>query len=331
MVGAVVGGLCWPRMPWWSQLLVLLIGGFHAAASFFHFSRGRHGAAWAAAWGALTLATALLGSLELLAVYVVAVVVWNAWWASLRPRTDREWAPDVARQTTGTIEGGLLTIRDVRCFDWHSETAFDERWETRSYELARLESVDLFASYWMGPSIAHLIVSFGFAGQDHLAFSIEVRRARGTEWSNFAGFFKAYELVTIAADERDIIRLRTTVRREDVYLYRLVSTPEFRERLLRAYVADCNQLARTPRFYHTVITNCTTQIVRLVRAAGQRLPLNWQMIATGHAPEYLQRIGIIDPRLPFARLKRRAAISTLGQAIDRDPRFSTRIREEQAG
>ena len=101
-------------MPWWSQLLVLLIGGFHAAASFFHFSRRRHGVVWAAAWGVLTLATALLGSLELLAVYVVAVVVWNAWWASLRPRTDRDWAPDVARQTTATIEGGAAGVRGGR-------------------------------------------------------------------------------------------------------------------------------------------------------------------------------------------------------------------------
>lgn len=41
-----------------------------------------------------------------------------------------------------------------RRFDWHSETAFDERGETRSYELALFESVDLFALTWMGPSIA---------------------------------------------------------------------------------------------------------------------------------------------------------------------------------
>lgn len=316
-------------MPWWSQVLVLLIGGFHALAGFFHFSRKRHGAVWAGAWVVLTAATMLAGSRALLAVFVVVVVVWNAWWASLRPRLDRDWAPDVARQTTGTIAGGLLTVRDVRCFDWISETEFVERWETRTYELARLDSIDLFASYWMGPSVAHLIVSFGFEGSDQLAFSIEVRRQRDELWSNWAGFFKAYELVTIAADERDIIRLRTTVRREDVYLYHLESTPELRERLLRAYIADCNRLARTPRFYHTIITNCTTGIVRLVRAAGQALPLDWRMIASGHVPEYLQRLGIVDGSRPFAAVKRGAAISAIGQAVDRDPEFSRRIREER--
>ena len=103
----------------------------------------------------------------------------------------------------------------------------------------------------------------------------------------------------------------------------------FRERLLRAYIADCNRLAAAPRFYHTIITNCTTQIVRLVRAAGERMPLDWRMIATGHMPAYLQRIGIVDPSKPFAEIKARAAISKLGQALDRDPEFSQRIRAER--
>lgn len=313
-------------MPLWSQILVLLIGGFHAVAGFFHFSRKRFGSVWAAAWVVLTLVTVLVATRALLAGFVVTVVVWNVWWATLRPRTDRAWAPDVGRQTSGCFEGGLLTVSDVRCFDWHTETEFVERWETRSYELSRLDSIDLFASYWASPSIAHLIVSFGFEGSDQLAFSIEVRRQRGELWSNFAGFFKAYELVTIAADERDIIRLRTTVRREDVYLYRMESTPAFRERLLRAYIADCNRLVKRPRFYHTIITNCTTQIVRLVRAAGRRVPFDWRVIVSGHMPAYLHRIGIVGPWGSFAEVKRRAAISAVGQAVDRDPEFSRRIR-----
>ncbi len=314
-------------MPVWSQLLVVLIGGVHAAASYYYFSRRRHGAVWAAAWVALTLATALLGSPHLLAVFVVIVVVWNAWWASLRPRSDRPWAPDVARQTTGEFVGDRLVLSDVRCFDWRSETEYTQRWERRTYDVSRLDSLELFASYWTGPSIAHLIVSFGFEGQDQLAFSIEVRREGDDVWSNFAGFFKAYELVTIAADERDIIRLRTTIRREDVYLYRLRTTPEFRRRLLHAYVEECNRLARTPRFYHTIATNCTTQIVRLVRAAGHRLPLVWGMIASGHAPRYLHQLGLVDDRLPFRELRARSAISAKGRAAEGDPAFSRRIRE----
>lgn len=218
-------------------------------------------------------------------------------------------------------------MRDVRNFDWRREEGdFTGRWETRAYDLAALESIDLFASYWMSPAIAHLIVSFGFAGQGRLAFSIEVRREQGEPWSGLGGFFKVFELVTIAADERDVVRLRTTVRGEDVYLYRLRSTADLRLRLLTAYVADCNRLATHPRFFHTFLTNCTTQVIRLVRAAGPPLPLDWRMIASGFLPNYLHRIGLLDRR-PFAELRSLAAISGQARAAEHAADFSARIRD----
>lgn len=309
------------------QLAVLVVGLLHAAASAFYFSRGRAALVWMTAWIVVTTSTLVRGDVYAMAGFWGAALAWHLWWVSLRPRGDHDWAPDVARQTTGTIVGDTLTLSDVRNFEWRGDDDYDERWEPRSYDLAALESLDLFASYWMGPAIAHLIVSFGFGAQGQLAFSIEVRRKRGEAWSNFAGFFKAFELVTIAADERDVIRVRTGVRGEDVYRYRIPAPPEFCRRLLSQYVADCNRLAREPRFYHTILTNCTTQAVRLVHAAGRSLPLDWRMIVSGYVPAYLHRIGILDRTRPFAELHAQAAISARARAVHDDPAFSREIRE----
>lgn len=308
------------------QVAVVLVGALLAVTSFFYFSRKRAGATWAAGWAALTAVTLLRGDAAALGLFWAAVAVWQAWWMSLRPRLDRDWAPDVARQTTGLIAGDRLVMKDVRNFDWRAEDDATERWETRSYDLAALETVDLFASYWTIESIAHLIVSFGFAGQGQLAFSIEIRRERGEPWSAFGGLFKMFELVTIAADERDVVRVRTAFRGEDVRLYRLRTTAEFRRRLLAAYVADCNRLANEPRFFHTFLTNCTTQVIRLARAAGQSLPLDWRMIASGHLPRYLHAVGLLAPG-GFAGLRASASVGERARAAGDAADFSARIRE----
>ena len=46
--------------------------------------------------------------------------------------------------------------------------------------------------------MAHVIMSFGFDGGDYLAWSIEVRRRKGGEFSPMADLFKSNPLVIIA-------------------------------------------------------------------------------------------------------------------------------------
>ncbi len=112
-----------------------------------------------------------------------------AWWVTLRPSNDRVWADDVARTASGTVEGDHLMMRNVRNFIWHSDSDYEPRWETRSYDLNALTGVDLLMSYWAGELIAHAIVSFGFADGQHLAFSIEIRKEKTETYSALAGFF----------------------------------------------------------------------------------------------------------------------------------------------
>ena len=90
-----------------------------------------------------------------------------------------------------------------------------------SYELHRLNSVDMIMSYWTGPAIAHMLISFGFDTGEHVVFSVEIRPEAHEGFSELGGFFKEFELSIIAADERDVIRVRTNIRGEDDYLYRI--------------------------------------------------------------------------------------------------------------
>ena len=313
-----------------AQILIASTGVIHAIAAYFYFSKARGAIACAAAWILFTAVSAYLvrgypwvtGS-----VFLTAVAWWTGWWMPIPALADRDWIPEDLRQATGEFVDERLSVRNVRNFAWQSQHEFIARWETRVYSLNTLGAIDLFACTWGDPNIAHLIVSFVFDDVPPLAFSIETRRETSEKWSILAGFMKSYELIVIAADERDVIRVRTNVRHETVKRYRLAFTPQMRRDLLTHYVNELNDIATRPRFYNTFFRNCTTEVARILRAAGQPIPLDWRLVLSGHVPEYLYRRGLIATHDTFESCEAAAVIGARARAADAFPDFSARSRQ----
>lgn len=271
------------------------------------------------------------GALRLPLGFALLLLGLLGWWSALTPSHQRDWIPELARLPRIERQGDSLKIENFRHFTWRSETDYDIAWQDRSISLDAVEGVDLFLSYWSGEAIAHLLVSFTLRDDVPLTFSIEVRRETGEEWSSLAGFFRSYEMAYVAADERDVVGLRTHARREDVRLFRLAASPQQARDLLLAYAADINRLAARPRWYNTLGTNCTTVVYRLVEqvAPGWRfsLPLDPRVLLSGYLPGYLQRIGAIRQDLPLAELVAKGRISERARTVPiGDPGFSRAIR-----
>lgn len=261
-------------------------------------------------------------------VFAGALVLVGGWWSTIRPSNDRDWQPDVAVLPHTTIRGDLVTVHNVRNFDYRTESDFTPRYDDRTFDLRQLDRVDLVAVYWMGPAIAHLFLTFGF-GDNHLAISIEARKERGEGYSSLGGLFRQYELVYVVADERDVIRLRTNYRKnppEDVYLFRLQGPIENGRHVFLDYMRAINDLRERPRFYHTLTTNCTNVIFMHTRVNPGHLPFSWKILLSGYAPEYVYEAGRLDRRLTFEELQRRSHVNAAARAADQAPDFSRRIR-----
>ncbi|THD84740.1 DUF4105 domain-containing protein [Aliigemmobacter aestuarii] len=308
---AVLGGAAWAGMAFWLHL------------------------PGAARWGALAaLALAAIAAVALRlrsaragwAVLAVSALVVGGWYQTITPRDDRVWDIDVSRGVKARIDGDRVTLSDLRDFRWASETQADAVWTERTYDLTRLDSVDMLTSVWDSPDIAHLLVSFGFADGEHVVFSVEIRREKGESFNEVGGFFRQFELVLIGATERDIVRLRTNHRKEEVRLYPVTLTPDQRRALFLSYVGLAQDLEAAPRFYNTLTANCTTTVYSLARVLKSDLPVDERLILSGRLPEYLDDLGVLGGEGSVGDRRQAALITPRAQAVPEGADFSAAIR-----
>ncbi len=247
-------------------------------------------------------------------------------YALVRPSNERDWQPDVAVAPTVDIDGERVTVHGVRNFRYRSESDFDARWESRSYDLAKLRTLDLVMSYWGPLDYCHTFLSFGFEGGEQLAASVEVRKELGEGYSTWAGFFKRFELIYVFADERDLIGVRTNQRGEHVYLYRLPVRPERLRELFLSYLRFADELAREPEFYKVIRNSCGVNILHRVSETGRTVFVGRDALLNGYWDRHLYEQGALDQSMPFEELRAASLIDARAQEAGEAPDFSSRIR-----
>src|SRR5262249_44607445 len=182
---------------------------------------------------------------------------------------------------------------------------------------------------WKIGPVAHTFVSFNFDdGTPPVCVSIEARPEVGERFHPLASLFKQFELIYVVGDERDLVRVRTEHRGEEVFLYRIRATPEGVRRLFRTYLDRVNELAGRPEWYHLVKNNCTPNIVpNARRAAGAgRARFDYRYLLNGLIDRYLYGAGVLDTSLDFEELRRRSHINEAARAAGDALDFSARIR-----
>jgi hypothetical protein len=263
---------------------------------------------------------ARLGFLAAFAVVLVCFLL-------IPPSNSRTWQPDVAVLPYATFNGNEVTIHNIRNSDYRTETDYTVRHYDKTFNLAKLKSVDLSLVYWGSPYIAHTMMSFGFEGDGTICFSIETRKEIGEAYSTIKGFFRQYEITYVVADERDLIGLRTNYRvGEDVYLYRLNVPADLARNVFLSYLQEVNSLKEQPEWYNALTDNCTTSIRGHTAPYNPDARLDWRIIVNGFIDEMLYERKTVDTSMPFPELKKRSLVNEKAKGMDKSPDFSQLIR-----
>lgn len=260
--------------------------------------------------------------------FLGAIGIIAVWWGMIPASNDRDWKPEVAVLAKASFNGDLVTINNIRNFDYKTRNNFTIRYYDKTFDLTKLESADLIVSYWdQNEAIAHTFFTFGFTGGEYLAISIEIRGRKGQDYSGLKGLFKQYEIIYVVGDERDLVRLRTNYRGEDLYLYPTTMTPQEARAFFVNYLRRINELAEEPDFYHTLGRNCTTSIITHIDAIpGKKVAFHRKLLLNGYSDELAYEQGRIRSDLPFEQTKRAHYVSKLAQKYNDDPEFSSKIR-----
>lgn len=253
------------------------------------------------------------------------------WFLLTPPSNNRDWQPDLAILPYAEVDSDRVTIHNIRNCNYRNETDFTVRHYDKTFDLRKLRSVDFYVVYWGSPMIAHTMLSFGFEGGDYVCFSIETRKEKGEAYSAIKGFFRQFELTYVIGDERDLVRLRTNFRGEQVYLYRLTTDLAVARLVFLDYLKQVNRLRDQPEWYNALTSNCTTNIRGHTKPYAKKARFDWRILLNGRIDEMAYERKTLNQSLPFLQLKARSLINARAKAADQDAAFSARIREGLPG
>jgi hypothetical protein len=310
--------------------VVILIMTLWLAAAVYYSNLPGHSLRTAAAviiplvCGGVFLAVRPLRKAVLLFAVLFGAIL--AWWLVIPPSNDRDWQKDVAVLPWATINGDVLTVHNIRNCDYRSETDFTVSYYDKTYDLSKLRGADLFICSWGPPLIAHTMMTFCFEGDQYLCVSIETRKERGEQYSAVKGFFKQFELIYIVGDERDLVRLRTNLRKENVHLYRLKAKPQLVREVLLDYLRTVNRLKDQPVWYNALTDNCTTAIQGHISPFTHGR-MSWKVLANGYLDTLLYERKAVDTSMPFEQFREVSCIDEKAMKAGNSPDFSVLIRE----
>jgi hypothetical protein len=249
-----------------------------------------------------------------LAAMAAILIVGAAGEMTQPPRADRDWYPYLARTPQVVMNDEMFSVSPVSDWSYFGDAPVSQAYIGADYAFSQLRNVWFMLEPQPGSQLAaHTLLLFEFEGDRLLGLTIEARRERDEDYSAIRGIFNAFELSYIWASARDLLTRRAVMLRHDVFLYPVQIDAERGRRLLRRLLERTNALETEPRYYNTIVSNCTNE---LAKAAG----FHWApaYIFTGRSDEYLFRRGLLAGE-SFEAAHARSDITEFVRALNEAP------------
>jgi len=262
-------------------------------------------------------------------IFIPLVLIAFIFFVIRKPSNNRDWEVDQSILPEVEIENNLVHIKNIRDFDYKTETNYIKNYYDRTFDLDKIKSIDFglsIFSKWKG--LAHTFLSFGFEDGEYVAVSIEIRKEKNETYSALRGLLNEYEIMYVVADEGDVIKLRTNIRDEKVYLYPVKTTKEKQQELFLNIMEQVKRLEIEPEFYNTATNACGTGIMSHVNEISERrIPIDFRVLIPGYSDELGYKLGLFDTELSLEEAQKKFYISDKAKKFVKGQNFSRMIRE----
>lgn len=241
-----------------------------------------------------------------------------------------DWDLNWAVMPSVTIKGNKIEVKNIRDFQYRSENDFTPHYYDKTFNLNDLDSLYYVLSYWDGnKAVAHSILSFGFKGGNYLCVSVETRLKKGQPQTGIGGLYNQYGLLYVLADEKDVLRLRTNFRKEEVYMYKVNADKKTIKPLFVAIMQKIDKLNTQPQFYNTVKHNCLTSLLTDLRnARDEKMSFDYRYIFNGYSDElFYEKGAFVNQDIPFDKFKEIHHINQYIKDSDNIDIYSQEIRQ----
>jgi hypothetical protein len=217
---------------------------------------------------------------------------------TLSASNDRTWESFSARTPDAVVTDTHVTITNVRNWNHSTSAVLSEGWiDTVKIDPQEIKQIWFgLSSFSSVAAFGHTFLSFELTDGRVYTLSIEARREADEEYSFTKGLLRQYDLLYGWGTERDYVGVRTFLLDQGVELYPLTLTPEESAAVFVALAEETSRVASSPRFYNTLTSNCTNELVKVINHKyPDSLPYHISHNLPGLSIGYLQNQGLIKP------------------------------------